>query len=184
MIALPAVQSFTLTIKIKIAFLYFRLVSAFKNKLNPGKPWYHGVYGKRIIAKYRPNATSESLKNGHDVSFPEFIHFIVGSQGNCNFCDEHWMPQYYLSLPCLVPYKFIGKFETFNQDMEYLLRKLYGVRKPNELGIFNEVGQTAGDGISSLYRGVPRSHIERLRSMYKFDFLFFNYSLDLARPRV
>ena len=154
-------------------------MSAFKNKLNPGKPWYHSIYGKRIIAKYRPNATSESLKNGQDVSFSEFIHFIVDSQGNCNFCDEHWTPQYYLSLPCLVPYKFIGKFETFNQDTEYLLQKLYGLRKPNALGIFNEFKQTAVDAVISLYRSIPESHIERLRSMYKLDFLLFNYSLNL-----
>ena len=34
------------------------------------------MYGRKIIRNFRPNATQQALRTGHDVTFPEFIEYM------------------------------------------------------------------------------------------------------------
>lgn len=152
---------------------YFRLVSAFINKINPGNTYYHNKYGKEIIFKYRKNATQESLQRGHDVTFSEFINYVVDLPGKY---DAHWRPQYKISFPCIVNYKYIGKFETLHEDMRYLLQKIYGLNNTRNHPAFQKVKTTNKAVIAKYYETIPKYHIDKLISIYKFDFMLFNYS--------
>ena len=128
-----------------------RLISAFSNKLNPGEPYYQHRYGKYIISRYRQNASRESLVTGNDVTFPEFIKYIVAPR---SMDDEHWRPQHLLSFPCYINYTFIGKFETLHEDMAYLLQKLFGLKDATYVQVMNKVKTTdhaVGDAIFALF---------------------------------
>lgn len=45
-----------------------KLVSAFRDKFEHPNNYYHPVFGKAIISRYRVNATKEALRTGSDIS--------------------------------------------------------------------------------------------------------------------
>nr|XP_021525682.1 carbohydrate sulfotransferase 9 isoform X2 [Aotus nancymaae] len=66
-----------------------RLVSAFRDKFEHPNSYYHPVFGRAIIKKYRPNACEEALINGSGVKFKEFIHYLLDSHRPVGM-DIHW----------------------------------------------------------------------------------------------
>jgi hypothetical protein len=99
-----------------------KLVSAYRDKLARNNPIYHKMVGKVIVRK---NPSRLSMEMGDDVTFPEFVNFIVDEwRDGKRRLDVHWRPVVDLCLPCDMQFHFIGKFETLNQDVDFLLRKL------------------------------------------------------------
>lgn len=77
-----------------------RLMSAYIDKFanTPDKKYWHENFGKDIIKKYRKDATNESLSKGNDVTFPEFLAFVVDRGRAGKGMDIHWKPVYEVSL--------------------------------------------------------------------------------------
>ena len=159
---------------IKTTSCCFRLVSAYTNKINPGHSYYWSLYGKKIISKYRKNPSRNSLLRGNDVTFQEFIQFVTDTDMEM---DGHWRPQHLLSFPCYVNYTYIAKFETLHQDTTYLLSKLFGVTSFKEVESMKK--KTNNAEIAKHFAGVSPEHIDRIRRLYKYDFLFYNYSMEI-----
>lgn len=89
-----------------------RLVSAFRDKFEHPNSYYHPVFGKAIIKKYRPNACEEALNNGSESnSKNSSIICWTPSVG----MDIHWEKVSKLCYPCLIHYDFVGKFETLEE---------------------------------------------------------------------
>ncbi|XP_052763964.1 uncharacterized protein LOC128205939 [Mya arenaria] len=61
---------------------------------------------------------------GYDVSFEEFISYVVGFKQNSTCLDEHFSPNYKHCLPCTFDYEYIGKYETFKEETIFLLNEL------------------------------------------------------------
>ncbi|KAB1258329.1 Carbohydrate sulfotransferase 9 [Camelus dromedarius] len=118
-----------------------RLVSAFRDKFEHPNSYYHPVFGKAIIKKYRPNACEEALNNGSGVKFKEFIHYLLDSHRPVGM-DIHWEKVSKLCYPCLISYDFVGKFETLEEDANYFLQ-LIGA--PKELKFPNFKDRHASD---------------------------------------
>ncbi|XP_052770581.1 carbohydrate sulfotransferase 11-like isoform X2 [Mya arenaria] len=96
---------------------YSRLWSAYIDKFLLPDFWRWDAHA--VIKKIRPNATHEQKKCANDVTFLEFLQYIVkSSPQNMN---EHWQPVYKLCNPCLVAYSIIGKVETFGNDSHLIL---------------------------------------------------------------
>ena len=55
------------------------MLSAYKDKFLKDNEYYHPVYGRDIIKRYRPNATKQALKTGSAVTFPEFTKYAIRS---------------------------------------------------------------------------------------------------------
>jgi hypothetical protein len=117
-----------------------RLVSAYRDKFARDNPIYHKMVGTVIVRKVRKNPSRVSLEMGDDVTFPKFVTFIIDEwRDGKRPLDVHWRPVVDLCLPCEMQFHFIGKFETLNQDVDYLLRK------------FNETD------LSRLFAGQPKA---------------------------
>lgn len=95
---------------------YSRIWSAYVDKFV--LPNYWGYMGKRLMKTIRKNASEKSLKYGHDVTFSEFVEYILPLK------DPHWAPASTLCDPCLFHPFYVAKQETFSSDMKYILRQL------------------------------------------------------------
>uniref|UniRef100_A0A3Q3G442 Carbohydrate sulfotransferase n=1 Tax=Labrus bergylta TaxID=56723 RepID=A0A3Q3G442_9LABR len=100
-----------------------RLVSAYRDKFENKNDYYHSLFGRPIISRYRANPSQEALRTGDGVTFREFVHYLLDPQrpvGN----DIHWAKMSTLCPPCVIQYDFIGKFENMNSEANFLLRSI------------------------------------------------------------
>ena len=69
-----------------------RLLSGYRDKFAdvPDRKRIHEKVGRQIIKRYRPNATSHALEHGNDVTFPEFVSWIVELITYGFQLDIHW----------------------------------------------------------------------------------------------
>lgn len=106
-----------------------RLISAYRNKFNSNytsSEYFRSRYGRQIVRQYRANASEESLARGHDVTFAEFVRYVIDPRtaaAQPGGFNEHWKPQYELCLPCTIRYNLVGKYETLNDDAWLVLEK-------------------------------------------------------------
>ncbi|XP_038664508.1 carbohydrate sulfotransferase 9-like [Scyliorhinus canicula] len=155
-----------------------RLVSAFRDKFEHPNIYYHPVFGKAILKKYRTNASAEALSTGAGVSFREFVHYLLDPEKPIGM-DIHWEPISRLCSPCLINYDFIGKFENLESDANYFL-KLIDAPLPLQFPTFKDRHSTEERTTSVVVKQylLQISPLER-EQIYKFyylDYLMFNYS--------
>ncbi|XP_076109396.1 carbohydrate sulfotransferase 13-like [Mytilus galloprovincialis] len=104
---------------------YSRLFSGYIDKFLYPNPHYWSVYGAKIIRKYRKNATVESMECGYDVTFAEFVEYVVDTyEYKPRLLDDHFSPIHQHCRPCEIDYKIIGKMETFGDDVNHVLNEL------------------------------------------------------------
>ncbi|XP_052011808.1 carbohydrate sulfotransferase 9 [Apodemus sylvaticus] len=155
-----------------------RLVSAFRDKFEHPNSYYHPVFGKAIIKKYRPNASAEALNNGSGVKFKEFAYYLLDAHRPVGM-DIHWERVSKLCYPCLINYDFVGKFETLEEDANYFLQ-LIGA--PKELKFPNFKDRHSSDERTNAH--VVRQYLKDLSAVerqliydfYHLDYLMFNYT--------
>ncbi|XP_034031882.1 carbohydrate sulfotransferase 8-like [Thalassophryne amazonica] len=154
-----------------------RLVSAFRDKFESPNSYYHPVFGRAIISKYRANATRAALRTGAGVTFREFIQYLLDVRRPVGM-DIHWEPVIQLCSPCLLRYSFIGKFESLEEEANYLLQS---VGAPSNLTFpdfkdRNPLAERTSSRITQRYFAQLNS-TERQKAFdfYYMDYLMFNY---------
>uniref|UniRef100_A0A672SAX6 Carbohydrate sulfotransferase n=1 Tax=Sinocyclocheilus grahami TaxID=75366 RepID=A0A672SAX6_SINGR len=165
----------------KVLFLrepFERLVSAFRDKFESPNSYYHPVFGKPIISKYRSNATQYALRTGAGVTFKEFIQYLLDVHRPVGM-DIHWEPVGHLCSPCLLDYDFIGKFETLEEEANFLLRSIgapsnltfpsFKDRNPN-------AERTSLEITKRYFAQLNVTERQRTYDFYYMDYLMFNYS--------
>ncbi|KAM8946710.1 carbohydrate sulfotransferase 8 isoform 2-T2 [Pelodytes ibericus] len=155
-----------------------RLVSAFRDKFEHANNYYHPVFGKAIISRYRVNATKEALRTGSGVLFKEFIQYLLDVHRPVGM-DIHWDHVSRLCSPCLIDYDFIGKFESMEEDANFLLHLIgappnltfprFKDRHSNEERTTNKITQQYFAQLSPTER-------QRSFDFYYMDYQMFNYS--------
>ncbi|KZS07661.1 putative Carbohydrate sulfotransferase 12 [Daphnia magna] len=158
-----------------------RLVSAYESKFGStviDDRYQRGV-GTNIIRKYRQNPTAISLEKGDDVTFVEFVNFVIDKwKLPKERMDAHWLSVIELCFPCSIEYDFIGKVETLEQDVSFLLQKL---NETDLIPSFQEK-QKAPNTTQSVWRQtmkqLSQQQMDDLISIYADDFKIFGYSLD------
>ncbi|CAC5403707.1 unnamed protein product [Mytilus coruscus] len=104
---------------------YSRLFSGYIDKFLYPNPHYWSVYGGNIISKYRKNASVESMQCGYDVTFAEFVEYVVDTYDyKPRLLEDHFSPIHQHCRPCEIDYKIIGKMETFGEDVNYVFHEL------------------------------------------------------------
>nr|KAF6358014.1 carbohydrate sulfotransferase 9 [Pipistrellus kuhlii] len=155
-----------------------RLVSAFRDKFEHPNSYYHPVFGKAIIKKYRPNACEKALNNGSGVKFKEFVHYLLDSHRPVGM-DIHWEKVSKLCYPCLINYDFVGKFETLEEDANYFLQLIGApkeLRFPNFKDRHSSDERTSAQVVEQYLTGLTRTERQLVYDFYRLDYLMFNYT--------
>ena len=102
---------------------YTRLWSAYIDKLLLPDFWL--TKGRQIVRLTRPVATPESVRCGNDVTFPEFIEYVIRNGHDMASIqqDKHWLPVSDICDPCVYKPDVIAKQETFLRDLAYVLKE-------------------------------------------------------------
>ena len=135
-------------------------------------------FGRKITRLFRNNPTSESLKRGHDVTFPEFLKYILNAEEiEHGKVDRHWTSYTDLCNPCSIDYDFIGKYETFSRDVKEVLsmaridrivafpRTTHRKQEPQTRNVLSEH-----------FEAVSKEDTSNICRKFESDFLIFNYS--------
>ena len=98
-----------------------RILSAYKDKFvypRFPRPMLE-LHGRAILRTVRPNASKSALDKFDDITFREFIEYLVtkGSDKTTPVMDWHWDNYVNICGMCAVNYDFIGHYETFDQDL-------------------------------------------------------------------
>lgn len=154
-----------------------RLVSAFRDKFESPNSYYHPVFGRPIISRYRANATRTALRTGAGVTFREFVHYLLDVHRPVGM-DIHWTPVSQLCSPCLLRYNFIGKFEDLEEEANFLLQSVGAPRNLTfpDFKDRNPLAERTSSSITQKYFSQLNS-TERQKTFdfYYMDYLMFNY---------
>uniref|UniRef100_A0A3B4TUF2 Carbohydrate sulfotransferase n=1 Tax=Seriola dumerili TaxID=41447 RepID=A0A3B4TUF2_SERDU len=155
-----------------------RMVSAYRDKFENPNNYYHSLFGKPIISKYRVNPSWTALKTGSGVTFKEFVQYLLDVHRPVGM-DIHWEQANQLCNPCLIDYDFIGKFENMEEESNFLLRwtgappnltlPSFKDRNPTDKRTSMQLTQKYFSQVSTLER-------QRVYDFYYMDYLMFNYS--------
>ena len=132
-----------------------RVVSAYRDKFvrrNRYTNHFHRKYGRLIVSRYRdnqssvrwryltstngrlvtPSSASDEVDNrGHDVTFVEFVRFLIDEAPEVKRfkINPHWQPVAELCRPCIVNYDYVVRIESFQAEMTAVWNKL--LQSPN-----------------------------------------------------
>lgn len=133
-----------------------------------------------IVKNFRPHASNESLIRGHDVTFNEFVQYLLtpelsrSYQANQSF-NEHWESISQLCHPCIFRYNVISKYESIVDDADLLLSKI------NTSNVTFPIAQkTSGTNqkLVQYYSALPLRMLSKLFNLYETDFRLFGYGLE------
>ncbi|XP_044211858.1 carbohydrate sulfotransferase 8-like isoform X1 [Thunnus albacares] len=154
-----------------------RLVSAFRDKFESPNSYYHPVFGRPIISRYRANASRTALRTGAGVTFREFVQYLLDVRRPVGM-DIHWEPVSQLCNPCLLRYNFIGKFERLEEEANFLLQS---IGAPGNLTFpdfkdRNPLAERTSSSITQKYFAQLNStERQKAYDFYYMDYLMFNY---------
>ena len=105
-----------------------RLVSAFRDKFQRYSAWrkklFHQKFGRVIVKRYRKNATESALKSGGDVTFVEFVRYVIDQHNAGKTMNQHWATMESLCKPFNIHYDYIGAFENLSHDVNSVMGKI------------------------------------------------------------
>ncbi|XP_060084861.1 carbohydrate sulfotransferase 12-like [Ylistrum balloti] len=107
---------------------YSRLLSGYVDKLFSVNTLYWKSIGMYIKNKLL-NPEGQFSLCGNDVTFPQFIKYVIDVETTGKHGDVHFTPIYKHCRPCQIQYDFVGKMETFAKDTLVLVNtwnKRYG----------------------------------------------------------
>lgn len=153
-----------------------RLVSAFRNKFQQNySVYFQNRFGRLIIQRYRTNPSQVSLERGHDVTFREFVRYLLDTETQRDGpLNEHWRPAFDLCRPCQINYDVVGKYETLERDADFVLGKIAGAGRRLSFPRINKTVNTFRL-MNELLANVSQEEAFKLYQLYALDFKMFDY---------
>ncbi len=153
-----------------------RLLAVFQDRfqdlMENRRSQYWNRMSRKIIRLHHPAYTEEEIRDAV-VSFEEFIQFIVYHKD----FNVHWGNTYEVCHPCDIQYDYIGKVETLQTDIKYMMKKLYGSTDMAPVvggHLTNKRNDIAR--MKSYYRNATLNSLLFLYDQYSVDFYMYNYT--------
>ena len=149
-----------------------RLASAYLDKI-------YNESGSMKTLKTRDVLKYYKRKHGKSITYREFCNFLKFGDGLCS--NPHWAPQSALINMPISQLDVIGKCETFEDDLTYLVKRLFNVLD-NELLISNgrHHKPNANSHLHELYDDYTRNIV---RELCEDDFVNFGYDMTEVNYR-
>ena len=142
---------------------------------------FHIRFGRKIIKEFRENPALESLQKGHDVTFSEFIKYVLNAKEiEHGKVDRHWTSYTDLCHPCSAGYDFIGKYETFNEDVKNVMKLMNidsMVSFPNTTHLRNL--PPTNSVLNKYFNTITVQDALDICNHFQPDFLMFSYTCQL-----
>lgn len=127
----------------------------------------------RILSAYLDKIERKARMKNKDSSFEEFLRFL---KNGGLYSNAHWAPQTSLLLMPLEEFDHVGKVETLQQDMPYILNKISGRSEDTQFASILSNSTNANEKVSRYY---TRSLADTVKELYRQDFETFDYDLNL-----
>jgi hypothetical protein len=108
-----------------------------------------------------------------EVSFEEFISAVEAQP--ISVMDPHWRSQYYQTFQESIKFDFIGKYETFSEDLQTVGKKI----SPNFSKYFFHERRNSTSSANKFAHFYTPGLMERVYRLYELDFEHFGYSKQL-----
>ncbi|KAM9299095.1 carbohydrate sulfotransferase 8-like [Gastrophryne carolinensis] len=148
-----------------------RVVSAYRDKFLHDDD----VYYSQSITRHIRRKLGIKVNSTANLTFQQFVRFLVTE--NPEALDTHWKPMYQLCDPCSIHYHIIGRFESINQDSNFVLRTIgapEGLRYP-EMKHHSNDSRTDHDISNQYLETLPPDLLRKLQKLYSIDFSMFEY---------
>lgn len=156
-----------------------RILASYRNKLlDVYTSGFQRRVGQNILRLYRNNLTEEVYKEGKNVTFKEFIDFIIhkNETRGLHGLDEHWQLMHRLTSSCSIKYDYIGKMETLIEDAEQILSDLNLTDKIKfPVNLTDKYKKKTKRLMMEYYSKLPKETLGRLFEIYKDDYDAFGY---------
>jgi len=156
-----------------------RLVSAYRDKLQKDP---NRSIDARIVKQYRPRDYKRSIRH-YNVTFAEFVRYVLDQHAAGNVLDRHWMPQSQLCRVCQYRWDVIGHYETLREDAGYVVSRLKS--RIMDVGQRHRVANVtfpadsghrkSGHFLQQMYASVPAADVQALYTLYAVDYTLFGF---------
>ncbi len=159
-----------------------RLLSAYKDKFvypRPEDRLLLELHGRDILRNFRPNASQHSLEQLNDITFREFVEYVVkkGSEWSSPVMDRHWDNYVNQCGMCDIDYDFIGHFETMEQDLAAFIKAArLSPQLAEPFATFKHAPSDTSSSLLKYYSQIPLEWIDVLGRIYKTSFDMFGYN--------
>ena len=157
-----------------------RLVSAYKNKLTGKVRDSYKSVVRSIFSRYRKHINMKDFaETAYNVTFTEFSMYVMDQKYRLRrSLDEHWAPYTELCHPCIIPYDYIGKYETLEEDAREILNR---IGAPKSLHFPPVKKSKTRSQVASHLNVLLPSEQRRLYKIYSTDFVLFDYPMPSIR---
>lgn len=153
---------------------FSRLLSAYENKLYQPNLSYWKAVSRSISFIYRYSNRQRYKYYGFNVTFVEFIKYILKVNDDGVILDEHFRPMHELCNPCIHNFTYIVRLETFKDDFSFVVNKLKQIYKDIDIKPDSLVGNFSSKNVAPHVR-----HLYATRT--KLDQINFPFSKLMLR---
>ena len=109
-----------------------------------------------------------SASNSDDCNFDIFLDYLANcSENNMDRIDPHFRPQFYNVRPDLISYDFLGRVESLDHDIKYIMEKL------RERGVSLDLPEVARKNVSKGAYSPTESQVRKLEVLFSKDYDLF-----------
>jgi len=158
-----------------------RILSVYKDKFvhlrRTDRPILE-FHGTEILKNFRPNATRQAFTKLDDITFREFIQYLVtkGSNETTPVMDFHWDNYVNFCGLCSINYDFIGHYETMEEDLAGLVAAAGMSAEDAKRFSYKKKASDTSALLLQYYSQIPLEWIDILGWMFRANLEMFGYS--------